>query len=44
MQILALAGITMVKGIIFSKIKIKIDDFMETAKNKNKAVRVPSVI
>ena len=43
-QILALAGIIMVKGNILSKIKIKIDDFMDASKNKNIAVKVPSVI
>ena len=34
MQILALAGVIMVKGIILSEIKIKIDDYMETSTNK----------
>jgi len=43
-QILALAGIMMVNGIILSKIKIKIDDFMKASKNKNILVKVPSVI
>ena len=43
MQILALAGITMVKGIILSKTKIKIDDIMEASKDKNTAVKVSSL-
>jgi len=42
-QILALAGIIMVNGIILSKIKIKIDDFVKASKNKNTSVKVPSV-
>ena len=44
MQILALADIIMVNGIILSKIKIIIDEFMKAPKNKNKSVKVPSVI
>ena len=44
MQILAMAGLIMVNGIILSEIKIRIDDFMEAYKNKNTAVKVPSMI
>ena len=44
MQIIALAGIIMVNGIILSEIKIKIDDFRKASKSKNTAVKVPSVI
>ena len=43
MQVLALAGIIMVNGIILFEIKINIDDFMEASKNINTAVKVPSV-
>jgi len=43
-QILALAGIMLVDGIILFKIKIKIDDFMKASKNKNTSVKVSSVI
>ena len=43
-ETIALAGIIMVNGIIFSKIKIKIDDFMKASTNKNTAVKVASVI
>ena len=43
-QIIALAGIIMVNGIILSEIKIKIDDFRKASKSKNTAVKVPSVI
>ena len=44
MQILALVGIILVNGIMLSKIKIKLDDFMKASKNKNTAVKVPSVL
>jgi len=44
MQILVLAGIMTVDGIILCKIKIKVDDFMKTSKNKNTSVKVSSVI
>ena len=44
MQILALAGIMTVDGIILCKIKIKVDDFMKTSKNKNTSVKVSSMI
>jgi len=42
-QILALVGIINdVDGIILSKIKIKVDDFMKASKNKNTLVKVSS--
>ena len=44
MQILALAGIMTMDGIILCKVKIKIDDFMKTSKNKNTSVKVSPVI
>ena len=44
MQVPALLGIIMVKGIILSKIKIKIDDFTQVLKIYYTAVKVPSVI
>jgi len=43
-QILALASIMTVDGIILFKIKIKVSDFMKTSKNKNTSVKVSSVI
>ena len=44
MQILELAGIMTLDGIILFKIKIKVDYFMKTSKNKNTSVNVSSVI
>ena len=44
MQIHALEGIVMVDGIILSKIKIKVDDFMNASKNKKISVKVTSVV
>ena len=44
MQIVVPAGIVMVDGIILSKIKIKVHDFIKASKNKNTSVKVLSVI
>ena len=44
MQILVPAGIVMADGIILSKIKIKVDDFIKASKNKNTSVKVSSLI